>query len=339
MQHSWLRGLPPPVRWGLRLLRWHWRRRWVARRFGRDALEAAPRLFGNAQTKAGSHLLHQVLLGFTRVGPFVDMGMPPVNRDEANRKLSREAVIRRLRMMRPGDIAYGYLPSEPPFLAWLSGEGWATVFIYRDPRDLVVSHAFYITEMQPGHEWHAYFRRLPDMGTRLRLLITGHQEGPMYLPSIRERCESYIRWITQPGVLAVRFEDLRLRPREAVTRVLDFVRSRGSWPLLLPHEEAVMRVVEAIRPEVSGTFRQGIPGEWREFFTPELKQLFKVGLLTNSTLGLFEKWRASVPSGRSRIEIWGNPDNLEKKRGGKDHASIPPSPPKALQPRPKASQR
>ncbi len=275
IQHPLLRFLPPPMRWWLRLWRWRWRRWRVARRFGAEALEAAPRLFGNAQTKAGSHLLHQVLLGFPQVGPFVDMGMPPVNRDEANRKLSREAMIRRLRMMRPGDVAYGYLPSEPPFLAWLSDEGWATVFIYRDPRDLVVSHAFYITEMQPGHEWHAYFRRLPDMDARLRLLIAGHQEGPMYLPSIRERCESYIRWITQPGVLAVRFEDLRLRPRDTVTRILDFVRTRGNWPLALPHDEAVDRIVAFIRPDRSGTFRRGMPGEWRAFFTPELKGLFK----------------------------------------------------------------
>ncbi len=275
MRYTWLHLVPPSLRWWARILRWRWRRLQVTRRFSREGLQSAPRVFGNAQTKAGSHLLHQVLLGFTQVGPFVDMGMPPVNRDETNRKLSREAMIRRLHMLRPGDIAYGYLPSEPPFLEWLSQPGWATVFIYRDPRDLVVSHAYYITDMQPQHEWHAYFRRLPDMTSRLRLLITGHREGDLYLPSIRERCLSYIRWITQPGILAVRFEDLRLRPRDTVARILDFIRSRGPWPLVLPYEQAVEHIVASIRPETSGTFRKGMPGEWREHFTPELKQLFK----------------------------------------------------------------
>ncbi len=275
IRYPWLRWLPPSFRWQARLLRRRWRRWQAARRFGPRALASAPRLLGVAQTKAGSHLLHQVLLGFPHIGPFVDMGMPPVNRDEANRKLPRERIIARLRMMRPGDITYGYLPSEPPFLEWLSGPGWATVFIYRDPRDLVVSHAFFITEMQPQHEWHTYFRNLPDMETRLRLLITGHQEGDLYLPSIRERCLSYLRWITQPGVLAVRFEDLRLRPHDTAARILDFVQGRGEWPLALPFDQAVERLVASIQPRRSGTFRRGMPGEWREHFTPELKRLFK----------------------------------------------------------------
>lgn len=271
----WARILPYPLRWWARLLRWRWRRWQVAQRFGREVLLSTPRLFGNAQTKAGSHLLHQVLLGFPYIGPFVDMGMPPVNRDERNRKLPPEALMRRLRMLQPGDITYGYLPSQPLFLNWLSGPGWATVFIYRDPRDLVVSHAFYITEMQPQHEWHAYFRGLPDMTTRLRLLITGHQADGLYLPSIRERCESYLRWITQPGVLAVRFEELRLRPRDTASRILNFVHERGSWPLTVPPDQAVQVLLRQIQPHRSGTFRRSTPGEWREHFTPELKQLFK----------------------------------------------------------------
>lgn len=266
--------LPPPARWVLRVVRWRLRRLCVAARYGPAALRAAPRLLGLAQTKAGSHLLHQVLLGFAAIGPFVDTGMPPLNRDETNRKLPPEGIARRLAMLRPGDIAYGYLPARSPYTEQVTQPGWATVFILRDPRDIVVSHAFYIADMQPNHEWHERFRKVP-LETRLTWLIQGHREGNRVLPSIRERCLSYLGWLEQPHVHVVRFEDLRLHPQDAVRGILAFVRSRGMWSLRFPEAEAVARIVTHIRPERSGTFRQGTPGTWQTYFTPTHKRLFK----------------------------------------------------------------
>ena len=257
-------------------LRWRWRRWQVARRYGRDALQAAPRLFGNAQTKSGSHLLYQVLRGFTALGPFVNPGLPPVNRDEANRKLPPAAIQARLRELRPGDVAYGYLPGREPYLTWLSSPGWATVHIVRDPRDVAVSHAFYIADMQPQHEWHAYFNTVAtDLESRLRIVIAGHREGDRVFEDLRSRYESYLAWLQQPGVLVVRFEDLRLRPRPTLQRILHFVRGRGTWPLVLPEDQALDALQAAIQPRKSGTFRRGQPGAWREHFTPDLKALFK----------------------------------------------------------------
>ncbi|NPA06307.1 MAG: sulfotransferase domain-containing protein [Chloroflexi bacterium] len=264
------------VRRALKLLRWRWRRWRVARRYGVQALAAAPRLFGNAQTKAGSHLLHQVLLGFTAIGPFVDPGMPPVNRYEDNRKLPPAAIQKNLRRLRNGDIAYGYLPGREPYLSWLSSPGWATIHILRDPRDLAVSHVFYIADMQPYHDWHEYFNTVAtSLEERLRIVIAGHRVGDLWFQDIRGRYKSYMGWLHQPGVLVVRFEDLRLRPRAALKTILDYVRARGSWPLAVSEDEALTRLQAAIQPHKSGTFRRGQPGNWREYFTPEIKDLFK----------------------------------------------------------------
>ena len=35
--------------------------------------------------------------------------------------------------------------------------GLAAYFILRDPRDVVVSHVHYITEMEPNHIHHRYY--------------------------------------------------------------------------------------------------------------------------------------------------------------------------------------
>ena len=50
-----------------------------------------PSVLGNAMPKSGSHLINQVVQGLTRLGPFVNPGFPPVNRDEVNEKLPDDA--------------------------------------------------------------------------------------------------------------------------------------------------------------------------------------------------------------------------------------------------------
>ncbi|HEX9596843.1 MAG TPA: hypothetical protein VF982_08200, partial [Anaerolineales bacterium] len=93
------------------LKNWRWarRRQAAARRYGAQALAAAPVVIGNAMPKSGSHLLSQVLRGLTRIGPFVDPGMPPLTRSARNQNLDERAVLARLDALQPGDIGYGYL--------------------------------------------------------------------------------------------------------------------------------------------------------------------------------------------------------------------------------------
>ena len=80
----------------LKLGRLELRRYWATRRWGEDALQRAPRVFGNAMPKAGSHLLIQILWGLTEVGPFVNPGFPPVNRFEDNSHLPKEVILKNL---------------------------------------------------------------------------------------------------------------------------------------------------------------------------------------------------------------------------------------------------
>lgn len=118
----------------LKQARWQARRVAVSRRYGKQVLGSMPAVFGNAIPKSGSHLIDQVLRGLEEIGPFVDPGFPPVNRDEANRNLPEEAVVAHLAQLQPGDLAYGYLHCKPPFIDLLASPGIVTVFIYRDPR-------------------------------------------------------------------------------------------------------------------------------------------------------------------------------------------------------------
>lgn len=262
-----------PLKHTLKLVRWQARRATTALRWGPGELRRAPAVLGNAMPKSGSHLIIQVLQGLTRLGPFVNPGFPPLNRDEANQRVSEAALLQAIRSMRSGDIAYGYIPAREPFTSALSQPGRATIFVYRDPRDMLVSHVFYATEIHKGHGMHRYYtEELDSMEARLNAAITGVEEP--HIVGVRERYDGYLGWLDQPEVLCLRFEDLILERERALGCLLDYLAERGFSPRV-SRAEALAVFQEAIQPRKSGTFRKGKPGNWREHFTEANKALFK----------------------------------------------------------------
>jgi hypothetical protein len=259
----------------LKSIRWQGRRAVVALRWGPSALQKTPAVLGNAMPKSGSHLINQVVQGLTRLGPFVNPGLPPVNRDEVNDKLPDAQVLANLSQMRPGDIGYGYVKARQPFVSLLTQPGRATIFVYRDPRDMIVSHVFYATQMHKGHGMHRYYTEtLNTMEERINAAIQGVEEPGSELSPVRAKYEGYLGWLGQPAVLCLRFEDLILDRSAALGRILDYLVQRG-FTSRLPRDQEVAILEQAIAPKKSGTFRKGQPGNWKEYFTPANKVLFK----------------------------------------------------------------
>jgi hypothetical protein len=251
----------------LKQVRWQLRRVMTGLRYGPRELNQQPMVFGNAMPKSGSHLLTQILEGLTAIGPFIDPGFPPVNRSEGNWPLPTEAVIRNLERMRPGDIRYGYIHAKEPFLSILTAPQRATLFLYRDPRDMIVSHVFYATDLYQGHGMHPYYKHMLDsMEARIDAAIRGVTELGFELASVRQRYDSYRGWLDQPDILCLKFEDLILDREVALNRLLDFLAERGFQPGV-SRQQAVASLVGSIAPRKSGTFRKGVPGNWREHFT------------------------------------------------------------------------
>lgn len=262
------------VKQPFKMVRWQLRRKQAARRWGREQLESAPVVIGNAIAKSGSHLLIQVLLGLTQLGAFVDPGMPPLNRSASNHNLPQDQVLANLHRLQPGDISYGYFHARQPFIAELTQSDKASFFIYRDPRDMVVSQVFYATDMQPRHGMHDYYRKLSSVEERLNAAIEGVQVGDVQLSSIKEKYENYIGWLSRPKVHCLRFEDLVLNQSATVGGMLDFLARRG-FRLQTPRSQAIELLTAGVAPAASGTFRRGQPGEWRQHFTAENRRRFK----------------------------------------------------------------
>ena len=234
-----------------------------------------PALLGISFPKSGTHLLDQILLGFNRVAPFSRRlhSFYAEYEGESGRKRAPEAAIRWLDSLRPGDVASAHLFARPEAVARVCSTAFVPYFIFRDPRDVVVSHVFYVTELEPDHVHHAYYKSLPDFDTRLEVSILGRSGTEVEFPDIARRFDPYMGWLDQPSVMAIHFEDLiHDRPR-TLNRISDHFLARV--PLQTPRNVLLESLENSIDPGKSPTFRAGKTGSWREHFTPEHKRIFK----------------------------------------------------------------
>jgi hypothetical protein len=168
-------------------------------------------------------------------------------------------------------MGWGYLPAREPFLTWLGDPSVVSYFVYRDPRDRIVSHIFYASEIHEGHAMREYYHGIGSMEEKISDTIRG---VPGLIEDIRAGYESYLEWFDVDGVKKVRFEDLVNSKRETVNELLTYLIDRGI-ELQTDHSSAVDKLLESMAPKHSPTFRSGRSGGWRQHFTAKNKEIFK----------------------------------------------------------------
>ncbi len=244
-------------------------------RWRRLSFDDAPPIFGNSKPKSGSHLLLQILNGFTRILPYKYVQAEPVRTiEKRGTRKSNERMLRELRRIPRGVIGWGYVEASPENIAFLCQPDRVNYFVYRDPRDLLVSQVFFATDMHEEHGMHQFYKSLPDFGERLKFAMTGIDHDGLYMVSVRQRYAAVFEWLEQPHVMCIRFEDLIHNQKSTLEAMLDEVESTG-YQLPTPRKKALSVLGKAIQPKKSHTFRSGKTGGWREHFTEEHKNLFK----------------------------------------------------------------
>jgi hypothetical protein len=244
-------------------------------RWKRLAFEEAPPVFGNSKPKSGSHLLLQILNGFTRIMPYKYVEADPVRtiEKEGGRK-TKEEVLHDLHRIPRGVIGWGYIEASPENVAFLCRPERVNYFVYRDPRDMLVSQVFFATDMHEEHGMHAYYNSLSDFGARLKVAITGIDRDGLHMVSVKQRYEGVFQWLEQKHVLCIRFEELIDNRDATLTAMLDEVEKTG-YKIPTARDRALSVLTDAIQPRKSHTFRSGKTGGWKEHFTEEHKKLFK----------------------------------------------------------------
>ncbi len=254
-----------------------------------------PVLFANSFPKSGTHLLTQVLQGFSQIGPAVDSGLPAIVtfQGDSGQQRTTEEILKDLKRLLPGDIGYGHLHALPEIIDYLSRPAVSGFFILRDPRDVVVSHVHYITEIEPNHVLNTYYtQQLKSFDERLRTSILGLTEANFPFPNISIRFDPYLNWLRCTEVLTIRYEEFLLDQSSTIGKIIDHAVQRG-FPLnpvfstrkypsarMYPsagsdRTKAIQTVIAELNPHRSPTFRSGKAGGWRQAFSEENKRLFK----------------------------------------------------------------
>lgn len=229
----------------------------------------------NSLPKSGTHLLLQILRALPGTRYFNGFIASVPTRPYRERTLSKQ--VRMINRVAPREVMPAHLFYHPVIEMNLSRKHFIHFFIYRDPRDVIISDMHHVTYRVPYHGLHSLFvDECSSDDERITLAIKGaptHRKD-IEFPDIAARVERYKRWITHPDVLSVRFEELRGDSLPDLVRkiVLHYV-TRSNQDVDV--EAAVSASLTAIAPARSPTFRTGETGQWRKIMTDQQRRLVK----------------------------------------------------------------
>jgi len=144
--------------------------------------------------------------------------------------------------LKPLDIASAHLFARPDVLARVCSPAFVPYFIFRDPRDVVVSHVFYVTDMEARHVHHDHYASLPGFDSRLKVSILGRPDSEAEFPDIAGRFAPYLGWLDHREVLTIHFEDLVNDHASCLNRIMDHFLARV--PLQTPRE-SILEALES----------------------------------------------------------------------------------------------
>lgn len=225
-----------------------------------EALASSPPIIANSIPKSGTHLLNQIIIPFAKADYETFLISVP---SFPHREVPKAKMLGSLARVVPGEMISAHLHFSEEYEQTLESKNAVHYFIYRDPRDIVVSEAHYLTHINTWHQLHAQFKSLPSDEARISLAILGNQD-PHYnndYPNVAERYCKYTAWIGRESCFAVRYEDLMSERRETI--IADMVTFYAKRVGRKDTDVLLREAVASIDPNKSFTYRQAKSGGWR----------------------------------------------------------------------------
>jgi sulfotransferase 6B1 len=239
-------------------------------------------VFCNSFMKSGTHLLHNVVCAIPGLRSYqrkaychhlgnatvLPLDYDPIKKAKVN-----------LKQCLNGEIMYGHLGYQPLFQEVMSQGNYKHIFIYRDLRDVVVSHLFWWKKYHRDDLWpFRYFSSLQNEEDKISFLINGWPKGDrragfpekVDFPSVGERFREFMPWLEKPEVLKIKYEDL-IHPDEkyrVYAHILEFLGKEVS-------EKNLSCMEKAANPNFSKTFRNGTSGDWEKYFNQYHRDRFE----------------------------------------------------------------
>ncbi len=235
--------------------------------------QGLPPFLLNSIPKSGTHLLKQLLLGIPGMKHDPNKGM------FGHMHYQTEAKLDAMDNLTNHEFVNGHLYYTSEWETFFNKRNMKQIFVYRDPRDVVVSYAYFIPTLKIHPLYDTFTQENFTHRDRIKFLIQGGHPTEKkwgYQHDVAEWFKSFSAWMSKPEVFSVRFEDLTSSDKsriQAVHRIVKFLWGENPVPSTRPL--IVWKMIQNINPQTSPTFRKGKIGGWRNEFDDELKALFK----------------------------------------------------------------
>jgi hypothetical protein len=241
----------------------------------------SPRIYVNSFPKSGTHLGLLVARHLVRPQiPRLWIGSFSGN-SWTTHWVKDKHVLDVVKGQQSGTFMIGHMGYKDIYWDAMEEMNTCMLFIYRDLRDVAVSQTYHI-ENPHDNKCHPNKKLYMDMESheaRLKAVI----EGIDIFAGIIDRWELYAPWLDVPGILPIKYEDMRLTPDIVAETAVDYVvertlRDADFIPIFVNTnlQGAITKSIELQNTtEYSTSFRKGLVGGWEDEFTPELKDLFK----------------------------------------------------------------
>lgn len=233
-----------------------------------------PHIFVNSFPKAGTHLMTAELVkiegimnSYLHLEPRFYNLRGEYGKRSLDVRLDVSKLTKRLRRIRPGQFVTAHFGFNSDFNSTLNELNFKTIFVVRDPRDVVVSELNYAMTLKRHFLRSTLLKSYATERERLDALIDGI-DIPPYQRALGKRWRQYIEWADAPGVLTVRFEDLvgsRGGGDDAVKRA---TMDRVARHLGLASSDGVDSE-RLYATTWTPTLRKGKIGTWRDVLTTE----------------------------------------------------------------------
>lgn len=188
-----------------------------------------------------------------------------VNPVEATRIFHEE-----MRAICAGQIAHRHMHPDRELLDALRSTHITPIFIYRDPRDCLLSAVHYAFKGKPAHV-SKVLANLSEEDAALKL-ISG---GESLIPFARW-FNAYLPWLKRSDVISLKFEDV-IGARGGGSDEMQFDQLRSLVRRLgihIPDEKIDLAISQTFNPR-AGTFRSGQIGGWQTSFTEKVNCEFR----------------------------------------------------------------
>lgn len=240
-----------------------------------------PKIYLNGFPKSGLHLADRMALGIlqehNKERNWLGTNAWTVERhhlDEVGMKIAS---------LKHGQFIKGHMGHlmmiEAAFIAAYVG----VVFIYRDLRDVLVSQKYHVLSKNGklNHTGKGLYRNMKTDEKVMLAIINGLPE----YPGLFDRWETFAPWLESKWALSMPFEQMINNPYLASNRLFDYAFELSKYEAGQPDAFIDSRshtrnaAIESIRRNMgvrhSTTLRTGKTGNWKEEFTPRVKEAFK----------------------------------------------------------------